>query len=462
VFGSSKLAVSFFWLSGDTLNSFRMVGMVNHVVNSGPHVDMVNSFLGSDDAAVPHLHYEQHFVTGRNVLITGCTSGIGEALVHLVADLKPNKIFLACQSQSKGEALQEQLKCKNVQSHILLGDMGNMAGAQRIADAMLATKEPLHILVWNAILWEALQNRNFKVSVNREEHQEPGFYSHFATNYLSMVILCKTLKPLLEQNTPSRIVITGCSTHMDVAEGEARLDEQIFAPLHLQDLNTASLPAKDKAYAQTKLLQYMWVKKFAETVAPKVSVMVYNPGQCKTNHDVTMAGYDEFMKKIVGGYGESLMKRMMGGSAESLYNSFMGIRKPEDGAMVALWCADSPDGASANGKYIDFGIVGPLKMNPPCELGFSPSHNKSSISIMDPTQVDRLWNLTEEFLAWQNQYQQQKNSFDIVRRDQQQPQKQYHSSTHHQKQITSVSKPLPNLLTSKPPPCEKKSCLVEL
>lgn len=418
---------------------------------------MVNSFLDAavphlhyDDAAVPHVHYEQHFVTGKNVLITGCTSGIGEALVHLVADLKPNKIFLACQSQSKGEALQEQLQCKNVQSHILLGDMGNMAGAQRIADAMLATNEPLHVLVWNAILWEALQNRNFKVSVIRQEHQEPGFMSCFITNYLSMVILCTTLKPLLEKNSPSRIVVTGCSTHMDVANGKARLDEQIFNP-HMQDFKAIDLPAKHEAYAQTKLLQYMWVKKFAATVGPNVAVMVYNPGRCETDNSAQIVA-----KKMIGTYGESLC------------SYFTGIRKPEVGALVALWCVDSPDGASANGKYIDFGILGPLKMNPPCELGFSPSHNEFACSIMDGKQVERLWTLTQN---WQHEYRRKINFSDTLEQDQQQLRMQYlrtaGCSSQGQKRIASISTPLPTILTSKPENLypkfkPRKSGLVEL
>lgn len=178
---------------------------------------------------------EEHFVTGKNILISGCTSRVGEALVHLIADLRPNLIFLACHSQCKGKVLQEQLHDKKVDSHVLLGDMGTVAGAQRIADAMLATKEPLHILVHNGIVWEALQNRNWKVA--RHEHLEPRFSAHFQANYLSMVILCTKLVPLLERSGPSRIVITGCASHMDIAKGKAslKMDESMFSHPHLQN-----------------------------------------------------------------------------------------------------------------------------------------------------------------------------------------------------------------------------------
>merc|ERR1719235_1730661 len=92
---------------------------------------------------------------------------------------------------------------------------------------------------------------------------------------------------------------------------------------------------------------------------------------------------------------------------ESLYNSFSGLRKPEDSATVALWCANSADAASANGKYVDFGTFGPPKIVLPCELGFSPSHGASSSSIMDPKQVERLWTLTQRFLSWQHPYHRQ-------------------------------------------------------
>jgi len=374
---------------------------------------------------------KQHFVTGRNVLITGCTSGIGEALVYLIADLKPNKIFLACQSRSKGEAVQLQLKRKGIASQVLVGDMGTVAGTQHIANEMLYTKEPLHVLVSNAILWEALQNRNFNVSVNRQEHQEPGFHSYLVTNYLSTVILCTALKPLLEQSAPSRIVITGSFTHMDVSKGKANLNT--LNNHMLTNGKVAKKPAKDEAYAQTKLFQYMWAKKFVTTVDPDLAVMVYDPGHCETHNDAY-----HLLKKTMGGYGESL------------YNAVTGNRKPEDGARVALWCADSSEGASASGKYIDFGIFGDLKMNAPCELGFSPSHNEYAESVRDPEQVERLWTWTQKFLVSQQSQQQ------LRQRAQQEVQMQNHSGSRSQ-QMTSISNTLPSLLTSKPPSGQKFS-----
>merc|ERR1711904_364343 len=96
-------------------------------------------------------------------------------------------------------------------------------------------------------------------------------------------------------------------------------------------------PPKEEAYAQTKLLQYMWAKKFAMTLGPKVALMVYNPGQSEPVSNI--------LKRMIGGH-----------SGESLYNSIASpARTPEESATVDLWCPDSPDAASANGKYVDFG-----------------------------------------------------------------------------------------------------------
>lgn len=415
----------------------------------------------------PRLDHEEHFVTGKNILVTGCTSKLGEALLHLIAALRPNKVFLACQSEKKGKVLKEQLCHKNVESQVLIGDMGTVAGAQRIARAMLKTEEPLHILVWNAVVWEALQNRSWRVT--RQEHLEPRFCAHFTTNYLSMVILCTRLMPLLERSaprlgqSPSRIIITGCSSHMDIAKGSVslKLNEYMFTHPHLQNrigLFTQNLAENDAAHAQVKLLQYMWAKKMAMNVGPKVAIVVYNPGQCETQD-----------------YTYLLAKKTMGEYGQSLYHSFTGMRKPEEGARVALWCADSPDAASANGKYVDFGITGPLKMNPPCELGISPSHNKSAVSIMDSVQVEHLWTLTRKFLLWQCGYEQQLQMHDHNASDsldshsladsmgQQFLGSQGTDATpgHHQ-MISSISEPLPNLLSSKPHSSEKKTRLVEL
>lgn len=377
--------------------------------------------------------------------------------MHLIADLRPNKVFLAASSKKRGLFLQKELESKNVESKLLIGDMGNISGAQRIANAMLATKEPLHIIFWNAIIWEALQANTSKVT--REENCEPGYYSHFVTNYLSMVITCSTLKPLLEQNAPSRIIITGCPTHMDIADGKVKLDEQIFDPpsnlTSLQNYKTPNLPPKDEAHAQIKLLQKMWAKKFATTLGPKVSIMVYNPGHLKTKDKVP-----GILQKMLGEYGESLC------------NFIKGLRTPEQSATVALWCADSPDAASANGKYIDFGSFGSPQLSPPCELGFSPSHNASSDSIMDPMQVERLWTLTLKFLKWQREYHQQLHRHcepeSIQQAQIREHQERFPKSNHsniQQGKLASIanSDALPNLLTSKPfSSQEKKPTLIEL
>merc|ERR1719409_2281828 len=113
---------------------------------------------------------------------------------------------------------------------------------------------------------------------------QPRLEQHFMTNYLSMVVLIKALQPLLEQSAPSRIVITGSFTHIDIAKGKANLDN-----LQYEDDKVSSgkgMPPNDLAYAQSKLLQYMWAKKFASKVGSDVAVMVYDPGQCETNNDV--------------------------------------------------------------------------------------------------------------------------------------------------------------------------------
>jgi hypothetical protein len=238
---------------------------------------------------------------------------------------------------------------------------------------------------------------------------------------------------------------------MDVAKGKARLDEQIFAPPDEIRI-LANLPSKDEAYAQTKLLQYMWAKKFATTLGPKVALMVYNPGQCESNSKAP-----KILKKLIGEYGESL------------FNSISGLRKPEDGATVALWCADSPDAASANGKYVDFGTLGPPKIGLPCELGFSPSHGASSSSIMDPKQVEDLWTLTQRFLSWQRGYHQQLHFDNLPGKKRQNENARGHvmstKGSTPQRQLASISESdnLPNLLTSKPfSKQEVKTRLVQL
>lgn len=309
------------------------------------------------------------YVKGKYCLVTGCTSGIGMAATKLLAEQKPAGIYLAVRSQSKGEALKKELAELGVMSEILLGDVSTTAGCLAVAKAMKGTGKPLDVLMSNAGIWNASREAAVKPQMSKD-----GFEAHFATNYMSMVLLLTELKPLIDKSK-TRVVVTGSFTSFTIAKGIVDFDN-----LQGEKKTTASMP-NDVLYAQSKLLQYMWARKFATTVSSGASIVVFDPGACVTNVEI----YDFVKKNMACLF--PVMKKMM------------GMREPVGGAQVGMWAMDSPEaGPSINGMAVDWGTYGAPKKVDPVTLssGIFPTYKKSAPSLVDEAQVEKLWALTEE------------------------------------------------------------------
>ena len=334
------------------------------------------------------------FVKGRNVLVTGCTHGIGEQICHQLAAAGAAKVFLGCRNGDLGQQLAAALEAKGAQAQVVLGDLATVAGAVSMARQVLATEEPVHVLVSNAGTWEALRNERVTTADELEVH--------FAVNYLSTPVLVKALLPLLKKSK-TRVLVCGSFTAVDMAQGVVRN----------WDLQSASDPAwvhrgapipgvyNAAAYAQSKLLLYMWAKRAAEELrGTGVTLNIFEPGGCQTNNDI----YHFMAAKF--------------GRAFSLMKALMGTRTAADGARPATWLADAPEAAGLHGMHVQWKrFYGLDPRQAPVPIGVSPwwtnsppwrrwplslvfgAANHWAPSVADPAEVDRLSEATEELCA---------------------------------------------------------------
>jgi retinol dehydrogenase 12 len=154
-------------------------------------------------------------VTGRTCLITGATSGHGEAVARELARRGADVILLG-RSAEKCARVREEIAAETGRApSVLLADFSSLNDVRRAAAEFLSWKRPLHVLVNNA----GLVNQNFRETVD-------GFEETFAVNYLAPFLFTNLLLGRIIASAPARIVNVSSDTHriaaIDLSDPEGR------------------------------------------------------------------------------------------------------------------------------------------------------------------------------------------------------------------------------------------------
>lgn len=135
-------------------------------------------------------------VQGRNVLVTGATSGLGQATAERLAALGAN-VTLVGRSEAKLDATVRRILSATPTARLRteLADLSSMADVAALAQRWIERGEPLHVLVNCA-----------GVLLNRRELTREGIEATFATNLLGHYLLTERLHPALAKGAPSRVI----------------------------------------------------------------------------------------------------------------------------------------------------------------------------------------------------------------------------------------------------------------
>jgi NAD(P)-dependent dehydrogenase (short-subunit alcohol dehydrogenase family) len=204
----------------------------------------------------------------RTILITGATSGLGQALANELAP-RGDRLLVHGRDAQKGAALVEELSALDGAGEIefLQADLSSLAEVRQLADRV--KEEPrLDVLVNNAGVGTA----------DGRAESADGHELTFAVNYLAPYVLTHALLPLLKSSAPARIV--------NVASlGQAPLD---FGNLMLE--RSYSGP---QAYAQSKLALIMLTIDLADELEGSgVTANSLHPGTYMPTQMVRDAGVE--------------------------------------------------------------------------------------------------------------------------------------------------------------------------
>jgi NAD(P)-dependent dehydrogenase (short-subunit alcohol dehydrogenase family) len=249
-------------------------------------------------------------MTGKTVLITGATNGIGKVAALEIARMGAT-VCIVARDQRRGQAVLEEVKQKtgNQNLELFMADLSSMAEVRKLASEFKARHTKLDVLINNAGGYFDTR----KTTVDGLEYT-------FAFNHLAYFLLTDLLLGTLRASAPARIV--------NVAS-----EAQAMGQMNFDDLQSEKRYGSFAAYSQSKLANIMFTYELARRLEGSgVTANALHPGTVNT-------GFGSGTKNPVVNFVFGIIKRF-------------GLT-PEQGADTIIYLATSPEVEGVNGKYFE-------------------------------------------------------------------------------------------------------------
>jgi NAD(P)-dependent dehydrogenase (short-subunit alcohol dehydrogenase family) len=279
-------------------------------------------------------------VSGKRVVITGATNGIGLAAAIELARRGALLTVIARSESRAADAVRRIREARNGATvDVMLADLASQADIRRLAAELLAKYPRIQALVNNA-----------GAVYSGRQLSPDGIELTWAVNHLAPFLLTTLLLDRLKASAPARIVTTSSGAHQG-------------ATIPFDDL-TANRGAGGSGfprYGQTKLANILFTTELARRLeGTGVTANAYHPG-------FVASGFNRN-----NGF---LMRVGMG-----LTRPF--ARNAAKGAETLVWLVDSEDAGQFNGGYF-----------------FDLRPATPSAAAQDTQAAQRLWQLSEDEVA---------------------------------------------------------------
>jgi len=247
-------------------------------------------------------------MTGKTVVITGGTSGIGQVAAETLAGMGA-RIVLVARDKARGEATMARLRAKgpHAEHDIHYADLSRISEMKRVGQGIAASEPRIDVLINNA-----------GALFNRRAVTEDGLELTFATNHVAYFVLTQLLRDRLTASAPARIISTSSYAHKG-------------AKLNFEDLQAKDGYSGFRAYGRSKLCNILFTRELARQLANTgVTANCLHPGFVATR----------FGDQSGSGFGTRVFQ---------LFKTF--AISPEKGAETLVYLASSDAPAAVTGAY---------------------------------------------------------------------------------------------------------------
>ncbi len=275
-------------------------------------------------------------MTGKTVLVTGATNGIGFITALELAKMDA-VVLMVARDEKKGRAKLEEIRktVPNAKLELLLADLSSMTSIRQLATNITAKYSSLDVLVNNAGAFYSER----KVS-------KDGLEMTFALNHIGYFLLTNLLLETLKRGKNARIVSVSSGAHLG-------------AKINFEDLQLEQKFNGWAAYCTSKLMNVLFTKELARRLAGTgVTANCLHPGFVNTGFAGDSSDF----------FGKAL----------NFAKNILAIT-PEKGAETMIYLSSSAEVANVTGEYFEKKKI--AKVNP---------------IALDSSIAKRLWDVSEK------------------------------------------------------------------
>jgi NAD(P)-dependent dehydrogenase (short-subunit alcohol dehydrogenase family) len=249
-------------------------------------------------------------MTGKTVLVTGATNGIGFITARELAKMDA-VVLMVARDEQKGRAKLEEIRkvVPHAKLELLLADLSSMASIRQLATNIKTKYSSLDVLVNNAGAF-----------YSERRVSKDGLEMTFALNHIGYFLLTDLLLETLKNAKNARIVSVSSGAHSS-------------GKINFSDLQFEHKYNGWSAYCASKLMNVLFTKELARKLeGTNVTANCLHPGFVNTG----------FAKDSSDFFGRAL----------NFAKNFLAIT-PEKGAETLIYLSSSMDVAKVTGEYFE-------------------------------------------------------------------------------------------------------------